>query len=741
MNGQQSAGKKAPHSSQWAQRAALLLFCLGVPVRASAAPPELYPYTVQDGDSCAKIAKTLFGDSRRIDIIHQFNPLGQPPHHLVPGQILQLPKSATPGAAPDAVLTFVRNQVEEYTPDPHPGRKDDPLRRGHKVGTMGASSAEITFEDETQLQLGEHSLVVILGSTGGRVERRGSAADTTLLRGTLRAHLAELAGGKPRSDVAVRTPAAQVAIGAGEAQVHVDQKRSTRLAVYRGRSGLSAAGKQVEVNAGYGSRADQGKAPTPPAPLPPPPEWVSAPPQLLLMTGAAADLFAQYGPGPSLGMKNGPAGYRVQLARDAHFNDLLVDQRVDGAVTALSARNLGEGTYFAQVSAIDADKFEGPVSTVAKITVARVTVVPAENGKRAALSIPGELACGLDGAPLVPATRLPLSPGREHVLRCAPAALAGTASGAETGELRIPQKDAGPVTATVTPGPASFELPGPGQVPGKRQVTLDLRDAEGQAVPGLLLSGSAGPLAELSPIRESAGSYVATLSWQPSAEPVGLRFHNEDGLLIEASLPREAAPPPSSLPPPSRDARFALELGLRGGVSLGVQQGHPGALGGVELGTRTKLPQGSLWIALRGDYERQPFDSGVHLSCPAKVSGCFSSTTAPISYETVQRDVVALSLPIGYRFADHPSRWNLYLAVNPALFLDWTRTSTEATPGKNMQGQRFALGGLVGAQVRLGPGGLFLEAGYRHVLWASQSSPDTAPDSLTFALGYRLFLW
>ena len=90
--------------------------------------------------------------------------------------------------APSARLTFVRNQVEAHTPEPHPGQKDEALARGHKVNTRERSSAEITFADQSRLALGEETLVVVLGGTTRRV-RKGEAEDTTLMSGTLHAQI------------------------------------------------------------------------------------------------------------------------------------------------------------------------------------------------------------------------------------------------------------------------------------------------------------------------------------------------------------------------------------------------------------------------------------------------------------------------------------------------------------------------------------------------------------------------
>ncbi|HEY8087127.1 MAG TPA: LysM domain-containing protein, partial [Polyangiaceae bacterium] len=195
---------------------------LAVSVTVTAlAAADTFDYVVRAGDTCDGIAQRVYGDAQRIDLVHTANPgLGPVPHHLKAGQVLHLP--------PDASLAFVRNHVDAFTPAQHPGRVHEALMRGHRVSTYDASGAEILFASDAVLQLGEDTLVVILGATHGSVTRTASADQTTLVNGSLRMHLGELAG---RSGAAiVSTPAGhRVDVGPGEAQVSVDPRRTTRL--------------------------------------------------------------------------------------------------------------------------------------------------------------------------------------------------------------------------------------------------------------------------------------------------------------------------------------------------------------------------------------------------------------------------------------------------------------------------------------------------------------------------------
>ena len=107
-------------------------------------------------ETCASIATKLYGDEKWITLIHDHNDMGQPPHSLKAGQVLRIPPRI-PSDSPDARLTFLRRLVEAYTPDRHPGQRNEPLLRGHRVNTLESSSAEVTFADTSRLQLGEQT--------------------------------------------------------------------------------------------------------------------------------------------------------------------------------------------------------------------------------------------------------------------------------------------------------------------------------------------------------------------------------------------------------------------------------------------------------------------------------------------------------------------------------------------------------------------------------------------------------
>ncbi|MCS6898290.1 MAG: FecR domain-containing protein, partial [Myxococcales bacterium] len=504
-----------------------------------ATPPvqKLMRYTVVKGDSCLGLAQRIYGDSRRVDLIHQFNDLGPQPHNLTPGLVLYLPPPnlAPPLSGPDARLTSVHNRVEVQNPTLKRAQTNEPLSRGHQVKTYEGSGAEVLFRDETRLQLGENTLVVIFGDSSKKASQKATVSDTQLMSGQLRAHLGALAG----SETTVQTAAGEVTLGSGEAQIKVDDKKTTRLMVYSGQSAITSKNQTVKVSAGFGSRATEGDAPSPPRPLPPAPVWISTPPPSFLTSGRRVTLEAEYGPGKGSGPA--PVQWHIQVARDKLFNTLVVNARVPVGTTKIEARRLGPGRYYARVSALD-DEFEGPFSSVVQtlVAVARLVRDESKNSVIAQIS-PGDIFCGLDGGPLGPLSQtLRKTKKIPSKIRCGPSSNPKLAT-----SLDLPPPSIAPFVLL-----PRLERPDP----LKREALLvwRLQDAKQQPVSGssIDLSLSAGVLS--GPVEEGDddGEYQAPIWWSEEAKTVTPKIRVDGTLELEADPLELPMPPPPPPPPP-----------------------------------------------------------------------------------------------------------------------------------------------------------------------------------------------
>ncbi len=379
------------------QSALLLLPWLVVTSRASAEEPTVYH--ARAGDTCAAIASRFYGDGSRVDLVHQLNTgLGAPPHRLVEGQKLLLPVAPTATAleGPDARVARVRNRVEVHVPERRPAKVEDPLVRGNRVGTEESSAADVRFRDDTEVRLGEKTLVIILGDRRANAQVIASS-EAMLVTGSLRARLSELSGRKVVASV--ETPSASVSTTRGEVKVSVDRADATRLAVHEGGSRLRAQRKEVAVASGWGSKAEVGKPPTPPRLLPAPPRWTDRPPDLVV--SSLESVVVEGGVTQGDGKGPAPTVWHVQVATDAQFGDIVADLTAPSTVARFEVRGLTPGAYFARVSGIDSDDFEGRWSDARKTVVGRVALAPTR-GRTMSLDVSDVLLCTLDGAPAPP---------------------------------------------------------------------------------------------------------------------------------------------------------------------------------------------------------------------------------------------------------------------------------------------------------------------------------------------------
>ncbi len=398
-----------------------LVVLLVLAIAGDARAEEPVRHVVKSGDSCSSIAQRYYGDTRFVDLLHGANPeitKTPPPHVLREGMILVIPTKPPPSTGPDAQLTTVRNQVEVLTPETKPGKPNDPLFRGNRVSTQASSAADVTFRDETQVKLGERTLVIILGDARSAAAKVNGTppAQTTLVTGNLRAFMP---GARKDASAAVGTEAANVKVFDGEAQVSADPVKTTRLSVYGGSSTIDARGTTREVARGFGSKAELGRAPTVPRPLPPAPLWSTAPPLVLLDSGTA-QIAGEYEVPAKPDQKI--AEWRVQIARDGIFRDVAVDTRVPGTIRRLEAQPPGPGRYYIRVSAIDDDHFEGPFSRIVRVLVvkASTTLIP-HSRRRVEIEPPDAFCVRVGNVPLWRVDAPILAGVSEPIkLRCAP---------------------------------------------------------------------------------------------------------------------------------------------------------------------------------------------------------------------------------------------------------------------------------------------------------------------------------
>ncbi|PIE05327.1 MAG: hypothetical protein CSA75_05325, partial [Sorangium cellulosum] len=228
------------------------------------------------------------------------------------------------------------------------------LHRRYSVNTLDEGRADIRFVDRTRVHLAENTLVVIFATAGQTAVSKTPPARVRLEEGEVQTGLAALRGRSVELDV---EGGARVSADSTETIVMKKVERTT-VSVFDGSASVRSGGKKVDVPQRMGTSFVRAKPPTAPRPLPPAPSW-SAP------TSSGVSL-AQVGQGllqASWSEIPNTKVYRVEVATDASFSQLVVREEVPNHVRAFRAENMPPGRYFLRVRAIDTEDFVGIAAT------------------------------------------------------------------------------------------------------------------------------------------------------------------------------------------------------------------------------------------------------------------------------------------------------------------------------------------------------------------------------------------
>lgn len=495
---------------------------------------ELFDYTVVEGDTCAGISQRFFGNRRRYDLIHAYNPdMGPPPHDLVPGTVLRLPRHATPARdLADATVTGVERRVEAR---PRPvdeswvaAQRGLGLYRGGRVATQQRSAAELTFRDTSVVQLREQTLVIIFGTT--TTTTRTAGMEATLETGALRTRLGELRGegraGSGGNTLRVVTGASTAMLEGGSAVVGVDEQGTSRLSNHSSSARLEGrSGGTVTLPQNTGSLVRRGARPTPPRPLPPAPAWAPGPTRFAGVAGVGGSVSAAWAP------VAGASRYRVEIARQPDGRDVVFATEVPADVTRFEAHRLPPGRYHVTIATLDGDLFESRPSPALVLEVLDGRLLqPGESASSAApVFDPGDPTAepsaevhALAGSIYVPPAgvqctsdgqaRDPIVLRPDTTLRCR------AQDGSDVG---APHLVVHGIATEVEGGAAAIAL-----VRGERDSVVLSPRVEGELPADLTLTGSGGLLVE--DVRREEGRYHLSLTAaRDAASPAELRWVRE----------------------------------------------------------------------------------------------------------------------------------------------------------------------------------------------------------------------
>ncbi len=250
-----------------------------------------------------------------------------------------------------AILESFEGDVEVQRPGELTWRTAEPRMRlveGERVRTRRSSSAEIVFRDNSRLRLNANSLAVIRELRHDAVAG-GDRSRVALMQGDLVANVSE---GQQPDQFNVHLPDIGTRVESRSFWMNRDEVATTRMAVYDGQIGVSAAGDSVVVRENQGTSIRHRRAPERPRKLLPAPS--------LRAPESNRTFYNDY---PVLNWRplQGAEKYRLEIARDRAFmRAALVEPELQ--VVRFVPRGLARGVYYWRVSGVDSAGILGPAS-------------------------------------------------------------------------------------------------------------------------------------------------------------------------------------------------------------------------------------------------------------------------------------------------------------------------------------------------------------------------------------------
>ena len=335
-------------------------------------PERVLQWTVQEGETCGDIAASLYGSPQHASLLERYNPIRCAGNKaLTTGTTLVVPEKVT--NPPTARLLSLKPDVRARPPAGgwSPAAQGMPLERRSSVNTMEDARADIRFVDRTRVFLAENTLVVIFGTAGQTAVSKTPPAQVQLDSGEIQAGLAALRGRPIEVDV---DGGGRVSANSRDTVLKKKQTRTT-VSVFDGSASVKSAGASVNVPARMGTSFVRAKPPTPPRPLPPAPSWGDPTNEgVVLAPAGLGTIMASWNAIPKASV------YRLEVARDAYFVNLVVREEVPGDILSFRAEKMPPGTYYVRVRAIDDEDFLGLAASPKQVVLLGATLSDAAGG-------------------------------------------------------------------------------------------------------------------------------------------------------------------------------------------------------------------------------------------------------------------------------------------------------------------------------------------------------------------------
>lgn len=343
-------------------RGIVLLLCL-LATTGHAQPTyqdKVEPYVVKPGDTISHITQRLLGDATFWEDNWKLNPQVRDPDRLRIGQVLQIITERKVIAESARVVEAV-NRAEKLLRASEWERAavGDELGSGNGLRTRENSTAELRFNAESSLRLGEFSQVFLARKdTSLRGVDRGQV---TVEQGAVDLVFEPLKRSRTEIELIAGPASARPTLQAGqkaEIRAGADADGGARVMVYQGQSAVSAAGAEVAVKQGMGTAVPEKGPP-------------AAPEKLL-----AAPVISE--PALVWNYSNGllrwtpterAASYRIEVCADADCRSLLQTAQISAEAAQHQVSPLPEGRHFWRVVAVSESGLDGYPSAAASLQV------------------------------------------------------------------------------------------------------------------------------------------------------------------------------------------------------------------------------------------------------------------------------------------------------------------------------------------------------------------------------------
>ena len=338
------------------------------------APParaETIAYAMKPGDTLYELGRNFLSSPGDYRIVQRENRIGDPAR-VRAGRVLKIRAELLRTLPLSAEVVSARGTVWiERAGQRGLARIGARLGEGDRLTTAAASFVTLEMSDESRISLPPSSVL--------RIEALHEIVLTNALRRRFilesgRSNIVVTPEPSRDSVFEVRTPVSVAAVRGTQFRLANLSGARSGLEVLEGRVGVSAAGPELVVPQDFGAVASPNGLSSLRALLPPPAVPGGA------MRQEAPQIVFRVEP------LQGARAYRLQIARDAGFVDVVAEAEGEGLDFAFGS--LEDGYYFVRASGVDADGLEG-----------RVGAYGFERDLNAVGGAAGETAAGTKGPP------------------------------------------------------------------------------------------------------------------------------------------------------------------------------------------------------------------------------------------------------------------------------------------------------------------------------------------------------